>query len=295
MELFDTRFGIKTVYHNSECSCCGLEQTAPLPTADELKTLYENHYNFGGECNTVYTLLRELFLSSWAYRLWMMVDGDISFHCRRGKGRLLDVGCNEGRGLSLYHSNGFIAEGLELNEKAADVARQRGFTVHTQLIETFSPDTAYDVIVLSNVLEHSLDPGGMLEHIYRLLKPGGEVWISCPNNRSWLRSIFGGYWINWHVPFHVSHFSTATLDSILTAKGLTVVGTRQFTPALWVAHSIVSRLYAKSCRPTRELRNPVLIIMLIVLIRLFFFPLIWYGNSQGRGDCLVVTARKSDC
>ena len=44
---------------------------------------------------------------------------------------LLDVGCNEGRGLTMYAGNGFQAEGLELNRVAADAARQKGFVVVT--------------------------------------------------------------------------------------------------------------------------------------------------------------------
>ena len=47
---------------------------------------------------------------------------------------------------------------------------------------------AYDVAVLSNVLEHALDPAVMLCDVARILKPGGEVWISCPNAASWLRN-----------------------------------------------------------------------------------------------------------
>jgi len=68
----------------------------------------------------------------------MALDGDISFHSRRGQGRLLDVGCNKGRGLLIYQHNGFSPEGLELNEKAAQDARKAGFTVHTQTLEEFA-------------------------------------------------------------------------------------------------------------------------------------------------------------
>lgn len=290
-ELFDTRYGINAVFHNSECSRCGLEQTVPVPSAEDLKSLYERYYNFGGESNTLYTRIREWFLTSWFYRFWMAVDGDISFHSKNGRGYLLDVGCNEGRGLAIYRQNGFTAEGLELNETAANVARQRGFTVYTELVENFIPTISYDVVVLSNVLEHSLNPRGMIADICRFLRPGGEIWISCPNNRSWLRSLFGRYWINWHVPFHVSHFSVKTLASLLQKEGLTVVEVKQYTPALWVTHSIVSSLFAKHSRPTKQLRNPLLIIMLISLIRGLCFPLLWFGNLLERGDCLVVTAR----
>ena len=39
--------------------------------------------------------------------MWLAVDGDISFHSVNGSGRLLDVGCNEGRGMMLFKKNGF--------------------------------------------------------------------------------------------------------------------------------------------------------------------------------------------
>jgi hypothetical protein len=44
---------------------------------------------------------------------------------------------------------------------------------------------------------------------------GVRVWISCPNSESWLRRTFGRSWVNWHVPFHVSHFSSGTLRQLL--------------------------------------------------------------------------------
>jgi 2-polyprenyl-3-methyl-5-hydroxy-6-metoxy-1,4-benzoquinol methylase len=212
--VWDTRFGIRQEYQIRSCADCGLEQTTPLPNQDELNGLYERHYNFGGERNTCYTQLRARFINSFLYRIWLAIDGDISFHRITGSGNLIDVGCNEGRGLGIYQSHGFSVEGLELNSNAAEIARGNGFTVYGSTLEGFSTEKKYDVVVLSNVLEHSLNPGSMLEHIHRLLNPNGQVWISCPNSRSWLRSAFGRYWINWHVPFHVVHFSPDTLREI---------------------------------------------------------------------------------
>jgi len=291
--LFDTRFGIDGIYGVARCCQCGLEQITPVPTAAELKNLYESHYNFGGEKGTLYTNLRERFLSSVPYRLWIRLDGDISFHGRFGQGRLLDIGCNEGRGLKIYAHNGFQAEGLELNETAAEVARRAGFTVQTCDLSHFKPRAPYDVVVLSNVLEHSLDPKQMLLDVGRLLKSGGQVWISCPNSRSWLRRTFRSFWINWHVPFHISQFSAQTLQKLLAQAGFTIVETSQITPALWVSSSVIARLFAKKSRPTRELRNPILMLGLLVISRLFFFPGLWLGNLRGRGDCLLVVAAKS--
>jgi SAM-dependent methyltransferase len=291
--LFDTRFGIDGTYGVTACDTCGLEQIHPVPSVSELKNLYESHYNFGGEKGTLYTRLRERFLSSFLYRWWTYLDGDISFHARRGKGFLLDIGCNEGRGLKIYSRNGFEAEGLELNETAAKVARRAGFTVHTCDLKDFRSRRPYDVVVLSNVLEHSLDPKQMLMDVGRLLKPGGHVWISCPNSRSWLRQAFGSSWIHWHIPFHISHFSAKTMQNVMSQSGFEAVEVSQITPALWVSSSVIARLFAKRGRPTRELRNPILMLVLVLISRLFFFPGLWLGNRSGRGDCLVVVAAKS--
>lgn len=291
--VFDTRFGINTPYMISKCKDCNLEQTTPLPNQLGMNELYEQFYNFSGERNTRYTQLRARFINSFLYRIWLAIDGDISFHRMSGSGSLLDVGCNEGRGLAFYQSHGFSAEGLELNSKAAEVARAKGFSVYGSTLEGFSTEKKYDVVVLSNVLEHSLSPGAMLQHIHRLLNSNGQVWISCPNSQSWLRSAFGRYWINWHVPFHVVHFSPDTLREMLKKSQFEVVKMRQETPALWVAHSIIARLFAKPGQPTKQLRSAVLVASLILLIRGLLFPLLWLGNLSKRGDCLVVVARKS--
>jgi 2-polyprenyl-3-methyl-5-hydroxy-6-metoxy-1,4-benzoquinol methylase len=288
--LFDTRFGIPGDYEARRCSECGLEQLSRIPTAAHLKDLYERYYNFGGEHDTLYTRLRERFFSSPLHRLWAFVDGDVSFYTRKGSGRLLDIGCNEGRGLTIYSRNGYKVEGLEVNEMAAAVARRNGFDVHTTTLEQFAPDTLFDVAVLSNVLEHSLDPGQMLRDVRRILNPGGQIWISCPNNRSWLRSFFEKYWINWHVPFHIVHFSPNTLETSLTRQGFTKTHIRQITPSLWVASSVIARMFARCGLPTQQLRNPFLVFALMLIARLVCFPLLLLGNRCGRGDCLIAIA-----
>jgi SAM-dependent methyltransferase len=291
--LFDTRFGIAGNYEVRRCLQCGLEQLFPVPAPAQLKNFYEHYYNFSGERDTVYTTFREWFFSSPLYRLWIRLDGDISFHTRKGSGRLLDIGCNEGRTLKNYARNGFQAEGTELNETAAAVARAAGFHVFTGQLEDFAPATPYDVAVLSNVLEHSLDPKAMLLSAHRLLKPGGQVWISCPNSQSWLRSVFGQWWINWHIPFHITHFSPHALRNLLEDSGFLHIEIRQITPALWVASSIVAWLFAREGRATRQLRNAFLIFGLVLLCRALLFPLLSWGNRAGRGDCLVATAARA--
>jgi SAM-dependent methyltransferase len=292
--LFDTRFGIVGSFEVCRCPHCGLEQMSPKPTPGDLKELYERYYNFSGEHGTLYTRLRQRFFSSRLYRGWIWLDGDISFHSRQGSGRLLDIGCNEGRTLQNYRRNGFQAEGLELNERAAQVARAAGFKVFTEALDDFVPPSAYEVVVLSNVIEHALDPAAMLQSARRLLDHRGQLWISCPNSQSSMRSLFGRWWINWHVPFHITLFSADTLRTLLEGAGFERIAVRQITPALWVASSIVARLFARPGQPTRQLRNPLLMAGLVLSVRGFLFPLLYWANLSGQGDCLVVTATRSE-
>jgi len=286
----DNRFGSPGEWTILRCASCGLEQTAPRPTGPQLKELYETYYNYGGESGTTYTGWRERLLMSPAYQWFLKLDGDVSFHTQPGNGgRLLDVGCNEGRGLVLYRRNGFKPEGLELNSRAAEVARSRGFMVYESDIAALQPSLPFERVVLSNVLEHALDPREMLGHIRRLLVPGGEVWISLPNYRSWLRSLFGRHWVNWHLPFHIVHFDAATLRRALADTGFTVVEERQVTPALWVALSAIAAAFPRS--PKMQRVAP-LVAGLMGIARGLLFPFLWLGNRLGRGDCLVVKARR---
>jgi hypothetical protein len=133
----------------------------------------------------------------------------------------------------------------------------------------------------------------MLRSVRRLLKERGQVWISCPNSQSWLRFVFGKRWIHWHVPFHITQFSSSSLRNLLEGSGFSQIEIRQITPALWVASSIVARLFARPGKPTRQLRNPLLISGLVLLCRMLLFPLFYWGNRAGRGDCLVVVAAKA--
>lgn len=292
-DLVDNRLGTPGAWSIQRCVRCGFEQTTPRPPQAELTRLYEQHYNFGGHSNTLYTRLREWFMFSFIYRWWTKLDGDVAFHHRPGKGRLLDIGCNEGRGLRLFARNGFHEiEGLELNETAAVEARKAGFTVHTCLIDDFVPAKEYDVAILSNVLEHSLDPRKMLVDASRVLAAGGQLWISCPNSESWLRRAFGRSWINWHVPFHISHFSGDSLRKLLSETGYGRIEIRNVTPALWVAQSSIAHLFAKKEKKTWQLRNPFLTLLFMALARFLLFPKLAFENRKNRGDCLLVVATR---
>lgn len=42
------------------------------------------------------------------------------------------------------------------------------------------PDAKYDLVLLTQVLEHVPEPRSVLQELFRVLKPGGALWLSAP-------------------------------------------------------------------------------------------------------------------
>jgi SAM-dependent methyltransferase len=113
------------------------------------------------------------------------------FHPARG--RLLDIGCATGTLMEVARDLGWQVTGIDPNPKALTEARRRGLTVHQTEVERMVgslPGEKFDCIVMSEVLEHLLDPVGALAMVQRLLAPGGHVMVSTPNTDSLLCRLF---------------------------------------------------------------------------------------------------------
>lgn len=96
--------------------------------------------------------------------------------CRRESLRphtVVDIGCGDGAVLAEMAKWAEIVDGFELAENAARAARARGVA---RKVETFDGEhvpaetDAYDLAVLSHVLEHVPDPGPLLKEAARVAR-----------------------------------------------------------------------------------------------------------------------------
>jgi SAM-dependent methyltransferase len=53
-------------------------------------------------------------------------------------------------------------------------------TYKCDLTEIPVEDDRYDLVLLNQVIEHVPEPKSVLREMYRVLKPGGELWLSAP-------------------------------------------------------------------------------------------------------------------
>lgn len=138
-------------------------------------------------------------------------------------GRLLDIGCGNGRFLKKMEFMGWRVTGVEPDRASADAARQVGLEVHDGTIEEqdFQPDS-FDAITMNHVIEHVLDPVATLKACHRLLVPGGQLLLVTPNVLSLGHARFREDWRGLEVPRHLFLFSPQALNHCVEQANMKV-------------------------------------------------------------------------
>jgi methionine biosynthesis protein MetW len=100
--------------------------------------------------------------------------------------RVLDLGCGDGQLLAdLVERKGCKGRGIEINEHAVVACIRRGVAVyHGDMLEGmgFYGKRAFDVVILSQTLQQTSDPVGVIREMLRV---GETAIISFPNFGYW--------------------------------------------------------------------------------------------------------------
>jgi 2-polyprenyl-3-methyl-5-hydroxy-6-metoxy-1,4-benzoquinol methylase len=188
------------------CVRCGHVWLDPAPTTDELTQYY----------NATYAVPRELYTAHVPrkHRALKTLLG------RRGfaSGRMLEVGCSYGAMLDAFRRDGWEVEGIELDARAAEIARSSyGLHVHQGRLEDVSAELSddYDVITLYHVLEHVADPAALIRELGAVCRSGGVILIKTPNARSFVARVLAAWWEWYAAPEHVQLFAPTSLRTLL--------------------------------------------------------------------------------
>jgi 2-polyprenyl-3-methyl-5-hydroxy-6-metoxy-1,4-benzoquinol methylase len=195
-----------------QCARCGLTYVNPRSFNVETDAYFEGPY--------LSTIEENGALRPGIDFLYSQITDNLGTYLKPG--RLLDVGCAMGHFMAFARERGWNVHGVECSRFASQYGRNRwGLRILDicDLQEARLPDRHFDACVLIEVAEHLPHPLATFTEIFRLLKPGGMVYVTTPNFASF-RSLLQREGWNAVIPSgHLYLFSAETLHALLESIG----------------------------------------------------------------------------
>ena len=154
--------------------------------------------------------------------------------------RVLDAGCGAGPGLRYLESRGYRSFGTDLFEYPLTVARKlvpvaRVAQSDLRLPFPFAP-ASFDLVLLSEVIEHLADTATLLSECRRVLKDGGALVATTPNLWDIRKLLQGSRWSGYVDKTHRRLFNPRTLARELRSAAFANVRVKSgFKPMFWLS------------------------------------------------------------
>jgi len=214
IDVFQQRFKSIVGYSDREyiqriviCKKCGHTYANPSPSLDDLSKYYETLSNYENP-------QRQGRAPKERINRWNLIYDLVAKKASPGK--VLDIGCATGIGLSIFKSKGWDVLGIDPSPKAAKIARELyNVEVITGMFDTkyFIDRGPFDLIILAGVLEHLIYPDITISDLHNITAPDGLVFIEVPNLLS--DSMPFGYFTF----EHLNYFTPTTLANLMEMNG----------------------------------------------------------------------------
>jgi SAM-dependent methyltransferase len=199
-----------------------------------------------------------------------------------GGGRMLDVGCGNGRFLTSMRRFGWAVEGVEFSEAGVTAARLSDLKVHHgDLASAGFADDSFDLITARHVIEHIPEPHPFMAELVRVLRPRGRLVIETPCSTALGRQWFNTHWYANDVPRHLFLFSPANLERLGTGHGLRMTALlMETTPKIFL--NSLDYIIGNRGRPSKKIAWRRFLARIYVRL----------ASRQGRGDTMQMTFSK---
>lgn len=213
--LCKASFTYQSEFDLSECSECRAIYLNPLPSANQ----FIDFYSTGG----------------YEFDRWKQESKAKKYikelNKKNKSGRFLDVGCATGYMINrISQEPGWEVYGVELSKKPVYFAREvlglENIT-HGDLFSAEYPESFFDCINVSDVLEHVPNPVEFLVECRRILKPDGILFLGVPNGYNDSRGLIRYYEsekeAGCHASGHIFFFQKETFQYLFEHTGFEIL------------------------------------------------------------------------
>lgn len=223
-------FALRTVI----CRRCGLMRSDPYLDEDSVPLFYDNYYR------SIYvpeTLQGEkLFWSEVEHGqriIGFISAADLKIN------HVFEVGCGSGGILYAFQKNlGAKVIGCDLGSEYLSIGQQRGLELRQGNIEVLAGEVPADLIILSHVLEHFVDPIAQLKQLHSLLAPKGVIYVEVPGV-FWLKKSYNQNIARYLQNAHVYHFTLQSLDYVMALAGFRCIQGNEKIQTLYIPNKEV--------------------------------------------------------
>lgn len=226
-----TKFNLTSDHLVLWCLDCDVEFMFPQLNDDELLKLYsENYYQaWGIKGEEENETTKQMKIATFQLRL------DLIKQFVR-KGAVLDVGCATGYFLEAAKKIGFEPFGLEFSEFSSGIAKKKfgnANVFHGTLEQCDFTEKSFDVIAMSDLIEHVRVPVQTLTKAASLLKDDGVIMIMTPDTKSLSNNLMGKRWTHYKLE-HFFYFSFSSISYIAKQCGLEIICYQKSKKALTI-------------------------------------------------------------
>ena len=164
-----------------KCISCDLHFAHPMPS-DSILNEYNDSYHESAHGGQERSLKLQGFFSGISRTRIKLINKHISLDPRK-KHKLLEIGPGPGAFASIWFEQFPKTEyfALETDTSCHEVLQEMNITLLEEK-EMIDYMASFDIIIISHVLEHVINPVKFLESIITYLKKGGFMYIEVPCN-----------------------------------------------------------------------------------------------------------------
>lgn len=222
-----------TKWRRVRCGECGMIAVSPMPTEAQVNAIYTRGSRSDDSVNRGYrrqlmealqapedqlaTLNAYREATAWGAQFdWQAYENSLG-----ESRRCLDVGCASGRTVAAFQRLGWDAQGIDVDPQAIAVAQEHGLNASVaNIAQLDAGPSSFNFITLVDVIEHVREPKALMQHVFRLLKPGAVAYIKTPCADSLPHRFVGDRWLE--SAEHVQFFNQRTLTRLAQGAGFEV-------------------------------------------------------------------------